>query len=67
MSYSSHNPSLTRALYRAHSCPFLVPDGRCAGGDYCDFPPGHDRLCCIRCPRVDSCPDSTGICIRLKE
>jgi hypothetical protein len=54
-------------LSRAHSCPFLVGGLHCAGGDYCPFPEGEERLCCFFCGRLLDCPDATGICVRLVE
>jgi hypothetical protein len=67
MPYFSAYPRLTGLLLRAHSCPFLFPVERCAGGDYCPFPPGRDRICCFFCQRLDDCPDKTGVCGRLTQ
>jgi hypothetical protein len=67
MPYHSKNPRLMRLFLRAHSCPWLILGEHCAGGDYCPFPPGSERLCCFFCPRLDGCPDNTGICERLEK
>ena len=64
MPYESAHYRFTRALYRAHSCPWLFQDSRCGGGDYCPFPPGESRTCCFFCPFFDSCPDRSGVCMR---
>lgn len=48
----------TRMLYRAFSCSFRFGWNHCAGGDYCPFPPGRDRLCCFFCPSFESCSGS---------
>ncbi len=66
MPYQAAHPVKCRVFYLAWSCPYLVDGTRCAGGDYCDFPPGHSRLCCAYCPLFDACPDRTGICGRLE-
>ena len=57
----------TKKFYLAHSCPYLFQDRHCAGGDYCPYPPGKEKLCCFFCPRFDTCPDKTGVCVRFKE
>ena len=65
MSYESALP-IIKMFYLAHSCPYLFFENRCAGGDYCPFPPGKDKLCCFFCPWFDSCPDKTGVCQRFQ-
>lgn len=60
-------PRATRTLYRAFSCPFRFGWNHCAGGDYCPFPSGHDRLCCFFCPSFESCPDPEGVCQHFKD
>jgi len=67
MGYKSLEPKLTRAIFDTFSCPFLVMEQRCAGGDYCPYQPGRDKLCCFFCPRFDDCPDTTGVCTRFTE
>jgi len=67
MGYDSHHTQVLGMLYRAESCPFLVAGVHCAGGDYCPFPGGRERLCCFWCGKLVNCPDTTGICVRLKE
>ena len=67
MGYKSTHNNLTAVLFKAQSCPYLVAKIHCAGGDYCPFPEGGERLCCFYCGKLDSCPDKTGICVRLKD
>lgn len=67
MSYSFTDDRISAMLFRSHSCPFLIAGVHCAGGDYCPYPEGEERLCCFYCGKLDNCPDKTGICIRLKE
>lgn len=67
MPYDASSPRVNSMLLRAHACPYLVSGTRCAGGDYCPFPPGEDHLCCFFCPYLDDCPDPSGICVRLQD
>ncbi|MCE5249857.1 hypothetical protein LLG96_06515 [bacterium] len=67
MAYDSVHKRLTKVLYKASSCPFLFAEVHCAGGDYCPFPEGKDKLCCFFCARFDICPDKTGVCTRLQD
>lgn len=64
MAYETPHIDLMKALYTAHSCPFLIQGTLCAGGDYCPFPPGDDHACCFFCERFTDCPDPEGICTR---
>lgn len=57
---------ITKLFYHAHSCTFIHSGWHCAGGDYCPFPPGLDKMCCFVCPLFDKCPDKTGVCERFK-
>ena len=66
MSYTSVS-EITKKLYLAHSCSYLIEEWKCAGGDYCQFTYGHLRMCCFICPLFENCPDKTGICTRFKE
>ena len=67
MGYGSAQELLTGVLLKAKSCPFLAANIHCAGGDYCPFPEGQDKICCFFCSKLAACPDKTGICVRLKE
>ncbi len=40
-------------------------EGRCWGGNYCEFPAGKKARCCRDCELVFSCPDKEGICSHL--
>ena len=40
-------------------------EGRCWGGNYCDFPAGKKARCCRDCELVFKCPDEDGICSQL--
>jgi len=64
MSYETVHTEHVRTFLLAWSCPFMFDGRRCAGGDYCAFPPGEARLCCAFCPLFESCPDPTGVCRR---
>lgn len=66
MSYKPGSQTI-KILYLAHSCPYLFHNKYCAGGDYCPFPPGKEKLCCFFCPMFATCPDKTGVCARFKE
>lgn len=62
MPYMSGDSKFTRALFVAKTCPYLVFEVHCAGGDYCRFPSGRKKHCCFFCNHFYSCPDKTGVC-----
>ena len=67
MKHPPEHDKTVELIYRANSCPYLFHGDRCAGGNYCHFPEGDNRLCCFFCGRFGSCPDREGICVRLKD
>ncbi len=64
MLYSSPYESFIKNLSRTLTCPYLIFETHCAGGDYCPFQPGKNHLCCFFCQHFDDCPDKSGICQR---
>jgi len=66
MPYGSPHERMIRQFRLAMTCPHLAHKRHCSGGDYCPFPPGDEMLCCVFCPRFTDCPDSEGVCVRLK-
>ena len=66
MPYSPKLPN-SRILYLAYSCPHRFFATHCSGGDYCDFAPGREKICCFYCPIFESCPDPDGVCQRFQE